>query len=72
MAVKNPVLEFIVIENNLDQSDCIIFQISIFQKLYQVKSLLFACNKKISMEAAIWSWRFSWVWSGMPGMPIVL
>ena len=52
MAAKNQVLEFIVIENTLDQSDCIIFQILISQKLFQVKILLFAF-RKISMEAAV-------------------
>ena len=62
---------WIVIENALNQSDCIIFIILISQKLFMVESLLFACNK-ISIEAAVWYWSFSWVSSGMPGIPTVL
>ena len=52
----------VVIENTLDQSDCIISKILISQKLFEVEGLLFACNN-VSMEAAIWSRRFSRVWS---------
>ena len=44
----------VVIENTLDQSDCINFKILISQKLFEIESLLFACNK-ISMEAVILS-----------------
>ena len=44
MAMKNLVLG-VVIENALDQSDCLIFKILISQKLLEVESLLFACNK---------------------------
>ena len=46
-------------------------QILISQKLFEAKCLLFASNK-ISVEAAVWSWSFSWVWSGMPSIRIVL
>ena len=42
--MKNLVLG-VVIENALDQSDCLIFKILISQKLFEVDSLLFACNK---------------------------
>ena len=45
MAVKN----LVVTEYSLDESDCIIFQILISQKLSEVKSLL----NKISMEVAL-------------------
>ena len=51
-----------MIENTLDQSDCIISKILISQKLFEVEGLLFACNN-VSMEAAIWSRSFSRVWS---------
>ena len=61
----------VVTENALDRSDCIIFWILISLKLFEVESLLFACHK-ISMEAAVWSWSFFWVWSCMLGIPIVL
>ena len=44
MAMKNLVLG-VVIENALDQSDCLIFKILISQKLFEVESSLFACNK---------------------------
>ena len=45
MAVKN----LVVTEYSLDESDCIIFQVLISQKLSEVKSLL----NKISMEVAL-------------------
>ena len=61
----------VAIEKTLDQSDCIILIILISQKLLELESLFFACNK-ISLEAAIWSWSFSGVWSDMSGMAIVL
>ena len=44
MAMKNLILG-VIIENALDQSDCLIFKILISQKLFEVESLLFACNK---------------------------
>ena len=62
---------WVVIENAVYQSDCILFKILISQKLFEVESLLFACNK-MSMDARIWSCSFSWVWPGMPGTSIVL
>ena len=42
----------VAIEKTLDQSDCIILIILISQKLLELESLFFACNK-ISLEAAI-------------------
>ena len=70
MAMKKS-SSWVVIENTLDQSDWIIFQILLSQKLFEVESLRFACSK-ISIEAVIRLRSFSWVWSDTSGMPIVL
>ena len=59
---------FVVIENKLDQSDCMFFKVLISQKLFEVESLLFTCNK-ISIEAAVWSRSFLVCGQACPACP---